>query len=290
MASRRVAAFVVAAAVVVTWFVVAPRLGHMPLWPTILLVALVVMPGTLLLALIALPICRERWLFPAAVALALVAFGCTVLAPPDRSGIVQHIAAKLPRDDRAAIRAGLQGRNAPKIGSYALPAGPNTTSDAGNGWALAANFAKLWAAVFAGWAFLRLFEELSWVVLIAFVIPLVDILSVWHGPTKTITEHHFQVYTAVAIAFLVPGGAAAYLGPPDVLFYALFLAAAQRWGLRVVWTWIALTSMYAFTVIVATAASVGGLPALPFLSFGFFAANADLLYRRLRRRPAPSPS
>ena len=44
------------------------------------------------------------------------------------------------------------------------------------------------------------------------------------GPTHAITRHHFEVYTAVAIAFLVPGGGAAYLGPPDMLFFALFLA------------------------------------------------------------------
>ena len=106
------------------------------------------------------------------------------------------------------------------------------------GCGFAANFAKLWAAVFAGWAFLRLFERLSWVVLVAFVIPLVDIVSVCKGPTHAITHGHFEVYTAVAIAFLVPGGGAAYLGPPDVLFYALFLAAAARWQLRVDWTWV----------------------------------------------------
>jgi hypothetical protein len=234
LASRRVAAFVAAAAVVVTWFVVAPHLARLDLWPAILLVSIVVMPGTLLLALIASPLCRERWLFPAAVALALVAFGC-----------------------------------------------------AQAGWGLAGNFAKLWAAIFAGWAFLRLFEALSWVVLVAVVIPLVDILSVYRGPTKAITEHHFHVYTAVAIAFLVPGGAAAYLGPPDVLFYALFLAAAERWGLRVVWTWVSMTGMYGLTVIIATAAHVGGLPALPFLSVGFMAPNADLLWRRLRRPATP---
>ena len=139
------------------------------------------LPGTLLLVLIALPLWHERWIFPAAIVLALVAFGC-----------------------------------------------------AQAGWGLAGNFAKLWAAIFAGWAFVRLFEELSWVVLVALVIPLVDIISVYRGPTKAITEHHFHVYTAVAIAFVVPGGAAAYLGPPDVLFYALFLAAAQRFELRVV--------------------------------------------------------
>lgn len=219
----------VAAAVVVTWYIVAPHLAHLRLWPTILVLSLLVMPGTLLLALIALPLWRQRWLFPAAIVLGLVAFGC-----------------------------------------------------AEAGWGLAGNFAKLWAAIFAGWAFIRLFEELSWVVLVSVVIPLVDIISVYKGPTKAITSHHFEVYTAVAIAFVAPGGAAAYLGPPDVLFFALFLAAADRFGLRVVWTWVSTTSMYAVTVIVATAADVGGLPALPFLSVGFLAPNADIIWRQLR--------
>ena len=229
--TRRVAAFVAVAAVVVTWFVVAPHLARLGLWPSVLLVSFAVMPGTLLLALIALPLRRERWLFPAAIVLALVAFGC-----------------------------------------------------AKTGLGLEANFAKLWAALFAGWAFLRLFEELSWVVLVAVVIPVVDVISVYKGPTKAITEHHFHVYTDVAIAFLVPGGSAAYLGPPDILFFGLFLAAAHRFGLRVVWTWISMTGMYALTVVVATAANVGGLPALPFLSFGFLLPNADLVWRVIRKR------
>ena len=73
------------------------------------------------------------------------------------------------------------------------------------------NFAKLFAAVFAGWAFLVLFERLSWVVLVACVIPVVDSISVWRGPTHAITQKHFHVYLDVAIAFLVPGGGAAYL-------------------------------------------------------------------------------
>jgi hypothetical protein len=214
----------------VTWFVIAPHLARLSLWPAILLVSLAIIPGTLVLALFALPLWSERWMFPAAIALGLIAWGCTAA-----------------------------------------------------GWGLAANFAKLFAAIFAGWAFLRLFEQLSWVVIIACIIPLVDILSVWKGPTHSITQHHFGVYTAVAIAFLVPGGGAAYLGPPDVLFFALFLGAAYRWNLRVGWTWVATTGMYAVTVISATALEVNGLPALPFLSFGFLAANGDLLWRRLRR-------
>jgi hypothetical protein len=233
LVSRRVAAFIVVVAAVVAWFVVAPHLARLSLWPAILLVSLAIIPSSLLLALIALPLWRERRQWVAAVVFALVAFGC---------------------------------------------------SEAG--WGLPANFAKLGAAIAAGWAFLRLFEALSWVVLVAFIIPFVDILSVWHGPTKSITQHHFGVYKAVAIAFLVPGGGAAYLGPPDVLFFALFLGAAARWRLHVGWTWIATTGMYAVTVIVATAAEVSGLPALPFLSIGFLAANADLLWNRLRRTPS----
>jgi len=152
------------------------------------------------------------------------------------------------------------------------------------GWGLPGNFAKLFAAVCAGWAFLRLFEALSWVVLVALVIPLVDIISVWRGPTHTITQHHFEVYTTVAIAFLAPAGSTAYLGPPDVLFYALFLAAAARWNLRVLGTWIACTGIYGLTIVLANVADVGGLPALPFLSLGFFIANGDLLWKQLRTR------
>jgi hypothetical protein len=151
-------------------------------------------------------------------------------------------------------------------------------------WGLPANFAKLFAAVCAGWTFLRLFEALSWVVLVALVIPLVDIVSVWRGPTHTITSHHFEVYTSVAIAFLAPAGSTAYLGPPDVLFYALFIGAAARWGLRPVATWLAATLIYGLTIVTANVADVGGLPALPFLSFAFLLANGDLLWKQQRTR------
>jgi len=40
--------------------------------------------------------------------------------------------------------------------------------------------------------------------------------------------------------------------------------------------------VYGITIVVANAADVGGLPALPFLSFGFLLANGDLIWRRLR--------
>jgi hypothetical protein len=226
---RRVAAFLAVFACVLAWFIVAPHLPYIGHDWNIFLVAAVVMPVTMLLVLIALPLWSWRYLWVAVVVLALLALLCSEL-----------------------------------------------------GWGLPANFAKFFAAVAAGWAFLALFESLSWVVLVALIIPFVDIISVWRGPTHAITSKHFHVYLDVSIAFLVPAGGAAYLGPPDVLFYALFLAAAARWNLRVVWTWVATTFMYSATILVANAAHVGGLPALPFLSLGFFLANGDLIWRRLR--------
>ena len=102
-----------------------------------------------------------------------------------------------------------------------------------------ANFARLGATTFLGWWFLGYFETVAWVVLVACIIPWVDAYSVWRGPTKEIVEHHQHVFSVLSFAFPVPGEhAAANLGVPDLLFFALFLGAADRFGLRVYWTWV----------------------------------------------------
>jgi hypothetical protein len=225
----RVAAFVVLFAADVTWYLAAPHLGYAGHWPTIAIVAAGVLPATLGLIYLALPLWSNRWMIVAAAAFGLIAFATWKLD-----------------------------------------------------WHLASNFAKLAAYACAGWAFLRLFEELAWVVLVAAIIPFVDALSVFAGPTKAIVHHHVEVYSAVAVAFVAPAGVAAFLGPPDIIFFALFLAAAVRWRLRPGWTWVAMTAMYGLTLVIADLANVDGLPALPFLSAGFLLANADLLWRRLR--------
>jgi hypothetical protein len=228
----RVAAFVLVAAGVVAWDVVAPHVGPVSTWWAVLIIAAGVLPATLALIYLALPL----WSHTRIVA----------------GGTVLFLAAA--------------------IVTWRLDAH------------LASNFMKLAAYTCSGWLFIRLFEELAWVVLIAVIIPFVDAISVAAGPTKTIVNNHFEVYSAVAVAFVAPGGRAAGLGPPDILFFALFLAAAVRWRLRPGWTWIAMTGMYSLTLILANATEVNGLPALPFLSAGFVLANADLLWRRLRPR------
>ncbi|MDX6513923.1 MAG: hypothetical protein QOE36_3427, partial [Gaiellaceae bacterium] len=70
------------------------------------------------------------------------------------------------------------------------------------------------------------------------------------------------------------------------LFFAVFLAAAARFRLRVGWTWLAMTLSFGATVALAVWRDLNGLPALPLLSVGFLLPNVDLIWRRLRR-PRP---
>jgi hypothetical protein len=195
----------------------------------------------------------------------------TIIAAAVLPGTLGLVLCALPLwSRRRAVAAGLVVLAIAAVGTWEA------------GWHLASNFAKLGAYTCAGWAFLWLFEELGWVVIVAAIIPFVDAISVAAGPTNHIVHHHFQVYSTVAVAFLAPGGGAAFLGPPDILFFALFLAATVRWDLRPVRTWLAMTGMYSLTLVIANVADVSGLPALPFLSAGFLLANGDLLWRRLR--------
>ena len=151
-------------------------------------------------------------------------------------------------------------------------AGLNTLSD----------FAKLGAMAFAAFWFLNFFEALSWVVLVAFIVPWVDAYSVWRGPTNHIVHNHHHVFSTLSFAFPVPGEqSAANLGLPDLLFFSLFLAAAARFGLRVFVTWVLLVASFGATIAIAVAWNKPGLPALPLLSVGFVLANADVLWDRL---------
>jgi hypothetical protein len=162
---------------------------------------------------------------------------------------------------------------------------------AGLQWAGAgpvATFAKLAAMTAIGWCFLRFFEEVSWVVLVAVIVPWVDSYSVWRGPTKTIVTEKPEVFSALSFTFPVPGqDGGAKLGLPDLLFFALFLGASARFGLRPFWTWLCLTASLGGTMALATAFDVGGLPALPLLCLGFLVPNADLLWRAVRRKTPP---
>ncbi len=153
------------------------------------------------------------------------------------------------------------------------------------GVAVFANFARLAATTLLGFWFLTLFEALSWVVLVALIIPWVDAYSVWRGPTKQIVTHHEHVFSVLSFAFPVPGErAGANLGVPDLLFFALFLAAAARFGLRVRWTWLGLVAGLGITIALTVWLDLSGLPALPGIAVGFLVPNADILWAAVRTR------
>lgn len=156
------------------------------------------------------------------------------------------------------------------------------------GLQMPANFAKLGAMTALAFWFLGYFESVGWVVLVSLIIPLVDAYSVWRGPTHHIVTQQKHLFTTLSFAFPVPGEhGSANLGLPDLLFFALFLAASARFGLRPGWTWLAMTASFGATMALTVAFDVRGLPALPLLSLAFLVANGGHLWRALKR-PAPA--
>jgi hypothetical protein len=155
-----------------------------------------------------------------------------------------------------------------------------------SGLPVAANLVKFMAVTLAGFWFLQFFEAVTWVLLVAVLIVPVDIYSVASGPTKEIVERQPEVFDALSVAFPIPGEhTSAQLGLPDVLFFGLFLAACERFGLRRTLSWIAMTLSFGATLSITVQWDVGGLPALPLLSGAFVLANGDLLWRSVQSRP-----
>jgi hypothetical protein len=158
------------------------------------------------------------------------------------------------------------------------------------GWVPLANVAKVVAAASLGIWIAGELERLSWVVVIAVVAAVVDVVSVAAGPTKAIIGQGPVVvgYFTVAITWAGYSYTEAFtgLGISDVIFFALYLGTATRFGLRTGWSAVAMTA--SFLVTIALAMWWTALPALPLLSAAFLAANADLLVTRLRRPSAGS--
>ena len=148
-----------------------------------------------------------------------------------------------------------------------------------------ANVAKIVAAGALGIWIAEELEQLSWIVLVAAVSAVVDIVSVAVGPTKALLGKGPVVvgYFTVAVTWLGYSYDEAYtgLGISDVIFFALYLGAARRFGLRVGWSAVAMVGSFLATI--AAAMFWTALPALPLLSVAFLAVNGDLLWRRLRR-------
>ncbi len=228
---------------------------------------------------------RSRWVAFAAVLAGLAAYDAVHESLPD-IGLwwdVAMVALVLMPLTFALVYLVLPFRTARGLPLVAVALAVLAAALQAEGLDSAAGFAKLFAVVFLAWWFLTVFEEVSWVVIVACVIPWVDAYSVWRGPTKHIVEHERGLLDNLSIAFPTMGqSTASHLGLPDVLFFALFLGAAARFGLRVGWTWLGMTLSFGVTVACAVWWNLDGLPALPALSVGFMVPNADLLWRALR--------
>ena len=146
------------------------------------------------------------------------------------------------------------------------------------------NFAKLAAVTFFAFWFLGLFDDLLLLVAVALIIPWVDAYSVFRGPTGQIVQNHPHVFTRLSFGFPLPDHQTARLGLPDLLFFALFLAASLRYRLRPGWTWLAMVAFLDLTVALAQWTDLGGLPALPAISLGFLLPNADLIWAHVQSR------
>ena len=145
-----------------------------------------------------------------------------------------------------------------------------------------ATLAKLVAAAFAGFALAVLLRTPVELAGIAVLVAAVDALSVAAGPTHVIVEHHTDVLDTFTLAFHPLGTfGAAQIGVSDFVFFALFVAAAGRLGLRRWATWAAMTASFGVTVAISYATDAT-LPALPLLSLSLLLANADLLWARYR--------
>jgi hypothetical protein len=155
------------------------------------------------------------------------------------------------------------------------------------GWVPLANVAKVVGAAALGLWIAEELERLSWVVIVAAVSAAVDIVSVAVGPTKVLLDKGPAVigYFTVAATWLGYSYEEAFtgLGVSDVIFFALYLGAAQRFGLRPRASAVAMVGSFLATI--AAAMWWTALPALPLLSVAFLAVNADLLWGRLRRAP-----
>jgi hypothetical protein len=158
------------------------------------------------------------------------------------------------------------------------------------GWVPLANVTKVVAAAALGIWIAEELEQLSWIVVVAVISAVVDVISVAAGPTKAILDKGPVVvgYFTIAVTWAGYTYSEAYtgLGISDVIFLALYLGSARRFELRVGWSAVAM--VVSFLATIAAAMWWTALPALPLLSVAFLAVNGDLLWRRLRRGRGPA--
>lgn len=152
-------------------------------------------------------------------------------------------------------------------------------------WTAVESLAKVIFATSAGLWIALMLTSISQVLLISMLIIIVDIWSVFLGPTKKMVESGGPWIEYLTINLPVFGAdAASRLGASDIIFYALFIGCALIWKLRRITTALVLTVSFIATMMVGVTLGIG-VPALPLLAIFFLLANGDLLYIRFLEEP-----
>lgn len=149
------------------------------------------------------------------------------------------------------------------------------------GWPSLALPFKAIAGAAAGTLLGRQFAEGWWLALVAVVAVVVDVWSVFAGPTKMVVEEAPVLLDYLLLHFPILGGGpmGSGLGLSDVIFVGLFTSGALVTGLRLHGTFLALCLGLVATMALALSLPVA-LPALPLLGLTFLLANADRLLSR----------
>ncbi len=116
---------------------------------------------------------------------------------------------------------------------------------------------------------------------------MVDIASVYRGPTKVVVEEEPGLFERIAIAFALPGRGRRREARPARrdLLRALPRGRGPLRAPRGA-TWVGMTAAISRDARPTYAFELNGLPGLPAVSLGFLVPNADLLWRRWRERRA----
>lgn len=150
------------------------------------------------------------------------------------------------------------------------------------GWAAAADVGKILFAAALGFWLAEQIESVGIVVLIAALSVVVDIVSVFWGPTRAILEHAPASlgYFTVALGWpgYDPSRVFTALGVSDLIFFCLYLGAARRFRLRAAATVVGMCLSVVVSVVVGL--RISAVPALPLLAVALVGVNADLLLRR----------
>ncbi len=140
-----------------------------------------------------------------------------------------------------------------------------------------ANLAKVLLAAVLGLWLAQGMAARSWIVLFVLASSFADIGSVLMGPTRVLLDRSPEMIGGFTLAIAWSGyslnEARSAIGVSDILFFALYLGAARRFGLRESASAVAM--VLSVTLVFLAALSTGVLPVLPVLGLFFIAANLD---------------